>query len=183
MAIQQSLNNPKLYNKDTGKYTTHWTLNIFDEFCQHRLHELVEAEIVELEEIKDSNGNIDYTVTLNINMEDGLSQDEIDALMCVITGNPTLLSFGAETQAHADIYSKGGLYNWNEIGFSTIIADAGVDEDSGWTPEDPYKMYYSYEIDFDDPSIPTVEVNKGSYIVNQENAFGDDAYEYIDGYK
>ena len=110
--------------------------------------------------------------------EDGLSKDEIDALMCVTTGNPTLLSFGAETQAHAC------MYYYDILGIkrdSTVKADAGVSEnEDSKAPEGPYKQYY---IDYYyDEYGDKYEYGPGKYIVNQQEAFGDDAYGYIDGY-
>ena len=171
IAIQKDLENPELY-KD-GTYYSDWTFDQFDDYCQKRLKELEEAGIVTYREDKDDQGNTVYKVTLNINTEDGLSQDEIDALMCVTTGNPTLLSFGAETQAHAD------MYHIDIVGFKrghTVKADMGVDENKeSKAYEDPYKRYYT-----------TLDINqsphKGVYYESQEYAFGDKAYEYIDGY-
>lgn len=135
------------------------------------MDELAAAGVVKLEDIVDDNGNvIDQKVIVYINEEDGLSKDEIDAMMCVSTGNPTLLSFGAETVAHATIYNmdKPGIKR-----MSTIKSDSGVVENKKSNANEyAFKDYYG-----EDSSV-----GKGYYILEQEWAFGDSAYEYIDGY-
>lgn len=96
--------------------------------------------------------------------------------MCVSTGNPTLLSFGAETQAHA------WAYYYHIKRDSTVKADAGVVENKKCgAPEAPYKQYYTdYYYDSDGVKY---EYGPGPFIANQQEAFGDSAYEYIDRYK
>ncbi len=57
ITIQKSLESP-LYNKEKGEYSTGWTFNQFDGFCQRRLEELEKAGVVNREEIVYKNGNI-----------------------------------------------------------------------------------------------------------------------------
>jgi hypothetical protein len=161
IAIKASLESP-LYNKETGEYKTEWKYDQFDSYCRHRLDELKKTGVVEI---------VGQKVILHINEEDGLSQDEIDALMCVTTGSPTLLCFGAETQYHAIRYSQGIMRS------HAIIADAGVTENANsWAPEESFKRYYTEWL------AEGVEDGPGKYVAQQENAFGDKAYEYIEGY-